>query len=480
MELPDHHELEKLALELSFSTNKKAIASAYETISELDDVLTSIEKDEISQNNSVGSFSDDRYNAILDRYDNPRSEKDHGPLSGFTFAVKDNISVKDLKMTCGVTDFSYVPSLDAVVVERLLEAGAELVGKTNMEPFAFGQTGEQSEFGPVTNPIAENRICGGSSSGSGAAVAGELVDFALGTDTGGSVRAPAACCNLVGLKPSNGIVPRHGFVDMVPWTDTIGVVAPDVQTAGNVLDVMIGPNRRAPASSPIEVDSVNVLGKSDGGLTIGIPESLLRKSGEQVTTVMEELQRKLDNDPKVTLRTVSLNISDISELYPLMFSDFAWLVKQCGIIHGEGTSYNEEFRKAFEEFVEHHNFNEYVTSRVLPAAYVDENTNGQVYVALRNEVTEFRTRLDDLFTEIDLLLTPTMRTVPPELGTVGVYEGSLNIMGNTVPFSLANTPAVSVPVQKIDGLPVSAQIVAPQYEDHTALLGAKLIEELSD
>jgi len=161
--------------------------------------------------------------------------------------VKDNIAVRGLRTTCGAAEFCWVPPFDAVAVERLLAAGAACVGKANMEPFAFGRTGTRSEFGAVRNPRDDRLISGGSSSGSTAAVAVGLVDAALGTDTGGSVRVPAACCGVVGVNPSAGLAPRHGVVPLDPATNiVVGPMASDVATAADVLAVA----HRALSSGP--------------------------------------------------------------------------------------------------------------------------------------------------------------------------------------------------------------------------------------
>lgn len=476
----DMDELSSFGAELSFATDDETLRSVRGIIEEikeqLDDPIVGAQSSE-----SVGSFSDDEYNALLDVYDEPRSESDTGSLVGLDFAVKDCIAVKDLSMTCGIKDFRYVPSTDAVVVERLLSAGANAVGKANMEPFAFGPTGEHSEYGQPTNPAAPDRVPGGSSSGSAAGVAAELVDFALGTDTGGSVRLPAACCGLVGIKPTHRLVPRHGFVDLVPWTDTIGPLARNVETAAAVLETMAGNDIRDPASSHVDVGSLtDNLDDPDGSeLTIGLVESLTDAADDEVAKHIRDVADDLTVEHDVAVERVSVDLSEISKAYPLLVGEFSWLIRQRGIIRGEGTGYQEEWRAAFAEFLETHEFSSYITSRALPAAFVDDQTEGRSYIALRQRAIEFQQQLAGVFDGVDLLLTPTTRIVPPEYETIGVYKDSLGMTGNTVPFSFAQTPAVTVPVGVVDGVPVSAQIVAPKFEDERAIRGARLIETLT-
>ena len=477
----DPDTLSELAAELSFSTDGETLQSVREIVDGIEPQVEDLSI-ETSPSDSVGSFSDDEYNALLDVYDESRSESDTGPLAGLEFAAKDCIAVRDLEMTCGVEGFSYVPSTDAVVIERLLEAGADLVGKANMEAFAFGPTGEHSEYGTPVNPTAPNRVPGGSSSGSAAAVAGGLADFSLGTDTGGSVRLPAACCGLVGIKPTHSLVPRHGFVDLVPWTDTIGPLARDVGTAAAGLETMAGHDFRDPASSHVDVGSLtDGLEEPTGeGLTIGLVDSLVEPAEDAVASPTVETADRLAAETDATIENVSVDLGEISAAYPLLVGDFAWLIRQRGIIRGEGTGYEEEWRSALSAFLETDEFNEYITSRALPAAYLDAETKGRAYVALRRRAIEFQQQLADVFADVDLLLTPTTRIVPPEHGTIGVYKDSLSLTGNTVPFSFAQTPAVTVPVDEVDGVPVSAQVVAPKFDDDLAIRGARLIETVAE
>ena len=476
----DGIDLAEFGAELSFSTDAETLESVRGIVEEIEPQLEEIVV-ESEPSESVGSFADDEYNALLDVYDEPRSESGDGQLAGLEFAVKDCIAVEGLAMTCGVEEFSYVPDTDAVVVERLLGAGADAVGKANMEPFAFGPTGEHSEYGPPTNPVAPDRVPGGSSSGSAAAVAGGLVDFALGTDTGGSVRLPAACCGLAGIKPTHSLVPRHGFVDLVPWTDTIGPLARDVETAAAALETMAGHDVRDPASSHVEVGSLTdgLDAPAGEGLTVGLVESLTEAADEEVAEPVVETTERLA-ERGATVERVTVDLSGISKAYPFLVGDFGWVIRQGGIVRGEGTGYEEGWRAAFAEFLENHEFNEYVTSRALPSAYLDERTDGRSYVALRRLAIEFQKQLAGVFEGVDLLVTPTTRIVPPEHETIGVYRDSLGMTGNTVPFSFAGTPAVTVPVDDVDGVPVSAQIVAPKFEDGRAIRGARLFEAIGD
>ncbi len=472
--------LELFADKYSFSSDIKCLSSVIETVNEVKDEIEIPSTGEI-RGTSAGSMSEDGYNALLEVYDEPRQESSSGPLSGLTVSIKDCIAVKNLKMTCANKDFQYTPSNDAVVVERLLSDGAKIVGKANMEPFAFGPSGEHSEYGVPINPVDEDRVPGGSSSGSGVSVAAGLVDVSLGTDTGGSVRLPAACCGVVGIKPTHSLVPRHGFLDLVPWTDTIGPIASDVKTAAAALESIAGHDFRDPSSSHVDVGSLtdNLEEPEITEMTIGVAESLLNRSDKIIIESMNNLIESLERLDGVEIKQTSIDINEISKVYPLLVGEFRWLISQRGIIRGEGTGYDVQMYEAFREYIEDNEFSEYISSRTLPGAYLDEQTDGRSYIALREKSISFQQQLANMFDEIDILLTPTTRILPPKHDTLGVYENSLKMTGNTVPFSFAQNPAVTVPFSEADGIPISAQVVAPKFEDKRAIKTARIIEQLA-
>jgi aspartyl-tRNA(Asn)/glutamyl-tRNA(Gln) amidotransferase subunit A len=350
-----------------------------------------------------------------------------------------------------------------------------------MDALAFGPSGEFSDFGRVLNPHDEERVPGGSSSGSGVAVAAGLADAALGSDTGGSIRMPAACCGVVGAKPSHRLVPRDGFVDFAPSLDVVGPLARDVETAARVLDVVAGHDRRDPSSSRVRVGSL-VDGLDDPpSLTVGLPDVFFETSTDRVAATVRDVAGRLDARPDVDVRDVSVELGEIQNAYFLTATtEFAWLYRQTGVVRGQGTGYAEELRAAFEAMRADGVDSQHVAWRVLPSAYLDEMADGRVYAAAQREIARFERHLETVFEDVDLLLLPTIRDLPPAYGRMDSSTELMNLLGNTAPFNLTGMPGVSVPVGERDGLPVGAQVVAPAFEDALALQGARLVESVAD
>lgn len=432
---------------------------------------------------------DDPYNAFVHVYEEPRHPTGDGQLDGLTVAVKDNLAAAGLPLTCGTTEFDIVPDFDAVVVERLLDSGATLVGKTNMEPFALGPTGEFSDYGLVENPRFDGRIAGGSSSGSAAAVAGGLVDATLGSDTGGSVRIPAACCGLVGVKPTYGLVPQYGFVNLGVSMDAIGPLALDVDTATRVLDAIAGFDPRDPtsaqnlprASLPERVDHVADATTAEEPMVVGVPTSLLDPARDPVRGRFDAVVDRLQEEPDLVVESVTLDLGELENaFFHLNVVEFGWLLAQTGVYRGLGTGYNEQIRAAFDTMLADTISSEHLARRVLPSMVVDAKTNGRAYAAARTEARLFQRRVSERFAEVDALLSPTLRTVPPAYDRSKSKAGALReLASNTMGFNMSGDPAVTVPVGETDGLPVSAQVVTPHFTEDRALYLAGRIESLS-
>lgn len=420
---------------------------------------------------STGHRSDDPENALLDVYETPRRRTDAGPLAGQRVAVKDNLAARDLRMTCGSAAFDVVPSFDAAVVDRLLDAGAALVGKANMDAFAFGPSGEFTDFDPVENPVDPERVPGGSSSGSGAAVAAGTVDVALGTDTGGSVRIPAACTGVVGVKPTHGLVPGDGLIHFAPSLDTTGPLARDVSTAAAALEAIADDDSFRGEWTETDATLAEAVESGDEDLTVGLLEPFFERSGDRVAERVRSAADRLDAE----VTSVTPDAGWIERAYLATGStEFAWYLRQRGVLHGDAPLPHEELQAALADAVGS-GLGPHVAKRVLPSAVCDDATDGSVYAAAQREAERFSGALADAFDDVDVLVTPTIRRLPPERGRIETTEEMQWLLGNTSPVNMAGLPAVTVPVDEADGLPVSAQAIAPEFREVDALRVARTL-----
>jgi aspartyl-tRNA(Asn)/glutamyl-tRNA(Gln) amidotransferase subunit A len=435
---------------------------------------------------------DDDHGAFLTV--DPVEGADDGPLAGATVAVKDNISTKDLRTTCGSAMLAdYVPPYDATVVERLTEAGATLVGKTNMDEFGMGTTTETSAFGPTDNPAAPGRVPGGSSGGSAAAVAAGQADYALGSDTGGSIRCPAAFCGVVGIKPTYGLVSRYGLVAYANSLEQIGPIARDVEGAATVLDAIAGPDEHDATTRhdtredladhdghPAEATTYAAAADGDvEGLSVGVVTDLVEGADE---AVVERFEGALDDlrAAGATVHEVSLPSVEtaVQAYYVIAMSEASSnLARFDGVRYGNSGGYdgdwNETFATAREE-----GFGEEVKRRVLLGTYaLSAGYHDKYYKQAQDARAWVKQDFDEAFAEADVLASPTMPVPPFELGEslsdpLQMYLAD----ANTVPVNLANLPAISVPAGETGRGPVGLQLVGPAFGEETIIRAASALE----
>ncbi|WP_255149926.1 Asp-tRNA(Asn)/Glu-tRNA(Gln) amidotransferase subunit GatA [Halorarius halobius] len=441
--------------------------------------------------------ADDEYNAFVtsERIE-PTGE---GPLSGTTVAVKDNISTEGVRTTCGSEMLAeYVPPYDATVVERLKEAGATIVGKANMDEFGMGTTTETSAFGPTRNPVDPERVPGGSSGGSAAAVAAGEADVALGTDTGGSVRCPAAFCGVVGIKPTYGLVSRYGLIAYANSLEQIGPIAPTVEAAAELLDVIAGPdpndattreasearsasNSRTGEAHETAADS-DYAAAADGdvdGLSIGVPTELVEGADEAVEAAfydaLDDLEAQGATYEEVSLPSVE---TAVQAYYVIAMSEASSnLARFDGVRYGTSGGYegdwNESFANAREE-----GFGEEVKRRVLLGTYaLSAGYHDKYYKQAQDARAWVKRDFDEAFEDVDVVASPTMPVPPFELGES--LDDPLQMYladANTVPVNLANLPAISVPAGETDEGPVGLQLVGPAFGEETIVRAASALE----
>jgi aspartyl-tRNA(Asn)/glutamyl-tRNA(Gln) amidotransferase subunit A len=396
---------------------------------------------------------------------------DDGPLAGKTVAVKDNISTDGVETTCGSAMLEgYVPPYDATVVERLKAAGATIPGKTNMDEFGMGTTTETSAYGPVENPAAPGHVPGGSSGGSAAVVAAGDADMALGTDTGGSIRCPAAFCGVVGIKPTYGLVSRYGLVAYANSLEQIGPIAPSVEEAAELLEVIAGPDEYDATTREHDGATEGLADAADGdvdGLSIGVPTELVEGADEAVVEAfwdaIDELEAQGASYHEVTLPSVE---HAVEAYYVIAMSEASSnLARFDGVRYGQSGGYegnwNESFANAREE-----GFGEEVKRRVLLGTYaLSAGYHDKYYKKAQDARAWVKQDFDDALSEADVLASPTMPVPPMELGES--LDDPLQMYladANTTPVNLANLPAISVPAGETDdGLPVGLQLVGPAF-----------------
>jgi len=412
------------------------------------------------------------------------SGDDPGPLAGVPIALKDNLCTRGIPTTCSSRILEgWRPPYDATVVERVVAAGAVVVGKTNLDEFAMGSSTENSAFGPTRNPRDLGRVPGGSSGGSAAAVAAGFAPLALGSDTGGSIRQPAALCGTVGVKPTYGAVSRYGLVAFASSLDQIGPFARSVGDAALLLDVIAGPDRRDSTSSPAphaSVDSVRHEGV--GGLRIGVIDEMVDADGvepEVRDAVMRAAAALEDAGAAVERVSVPSVVYGLSAYYLIAPAEASSnLARYDGVRYGlrvdadEVATMNARTRDA--------GFGPEVKRRIMLGTYA---LSAGYYDAYYGKAQRVRTLIIRDFARayerFDALLAPTSPTVAFEIGAksddpLAMYLSDVC----TIPTNLAGHAAASVPFGVgRDSLPVGVQVLVDAAGERTMFRVMQALEE---
>jgi Asp-tRNA(Asn)/Glu-tRNA(Gln) amidotransferase A subunit family amidase len=417
---------------------------------------------------------DDAYNAVRHRFELPATD---GPLSALAVGVKDNMAVAGVPMHCGSAAVSVTPSYHATAVARLHDAGADVVATTNMDEFAYFTTGETCAFGPTDNPAVEGCVPGGSSSGSGAAVAADVLDAALGSDTGGSVRIPASFCGVVGLKPTHRAVPRFGFADLAPSLDCIGPLAADVETAARIYDALAGPGPRDPSSLSGDPSTDAAAGVDDSVVDyrVGVVDPAMADADDAVADAVSAAVETLDG-AGVDSERVDLPGYRIATMAGLAIAgaEFSALALSEGQVRGTGTGYSETWRAAFADAVASPELGGNVREQILTNGALCRDSVAH-YVAAKGVGADFTATVTDALADYDALVLPTTPMTAPGFGDVETDEEFARTVANTVPFNVSGHPGLSVPGGEVDGAPVGVQFVGSRDDERTLVaLGAAL------
>jgi len=424
----------------------------------------------------------DDLNAFLWRADGPPDAPPapDAPLGGVPLAIKDLFCTEGVPSAAGSRILEgYRPPYTATAVQRLAEAGAPLLGKTNMDEFAMGSSNENSGFGPVQNPWDRSRVPGGSSGGSAAAVAAGLAPWAIGTDTGGSIRQPAALCGVVGLKPTYGAVSRYGMIAFASSLDQAGPLTRDVTDCAMLLRHMVGRDPCDSTSTGMPEEVRLPTAESLEGLRFGVPPELTGEGIEAGVREVFEATLKRIEDLGGTVEEVSLPHSGqgISAYYVIAPAEASANLARFdgvryGIRRGDGdlTSMYEETRDA--------GFGAEVKRRIMLGTYA---LSSGYYDAYYGRAQRVRTKIAEdfhtAFEKVDLIVTPTTPTVAFPLGekTGDPLAMYLNDFC-TVPMPLAGIPAISIPGGLSEGLPVGMQLAGPAFSENRILEAAHALE----
>jgi aspartyl-tRNA(Asn)/glutamyl-tRNA(Gln) amidotransferase subunit A len=414
------------------------------------------------------------------------------PLTGIPAAIKDVLSTKDVRTTCGSKILEpFVPVYDAHAITLLREAGFVMLGKTNMDEFAMGSSGENSAFGATHNPWALDRVPGGSSSGSAAAVAAGMAYYALGTDTGGSIRQPASLSGVVGMKPTYGRVSRYGLVAFGSSLDQIGPLTRSVRDAALVFEAIAGHDQRDSTSAPMEVPSISeALGEDMRGLRIGVPQEYfvdgmddsVRDAVETAIRQMEDLGAEVDRE--VSLPSTDLGVAVYYIIAPSEAS--ANLARYDGVKYGyayqDGQSMWENMEKTRQL-----GFGEEVKRRIMLGTYaLSAGYYDAYYLKAQKIRTLIRREFDEAFRNHDVLVAPVSPTPAFKIGEK--VDDPLQMYLNdvcTIPVNIAGLPGISVPAgfaTADDGarLPIGVQFIAKPFDEATLLRAAHAYEQATD
>jgi aspartyl-tRNA(Asn)/glutamyl-tRNA(Gln) amidotransferase subunit A len=411
-----------------------------------------------------------------------RSARSDAPLAGVPLAVKDLFCTEGVPSQSGSRILEgYLPPYTATVVRRLHEAGAGLLAKTNQDEFAMGSSNENSAYGPVRNPWDRERVPGGSSGGSAAAVAAGLAPWALGTDTGGSIRQPAALCGIVGMKPTYGSVSRYGMIAFASSLDQAGPLTRDVRDAALLLRYMVARDECDATSLQFPGEVSLPSAERLDGVRLGVPEEL---SGEGIEAgVLDAFRAALAHAEDLGAHISEVRLAHaphaLSAYYVIAPAEASSnLARFDGVRYGLRAEDPSDLLDMYTR-TRHDGFGAEVKRRIMLGTYA---LSSGYYDAYYGRAQRVRTKISEdfksAFEHVDLIVTPTAPSVAFKLGekTADPLSMYLNDFC-TVPMSLAGIPAISIPCGLSQGLPVGLQIAGPAFSENRVLDTAYALEQ---
>lgn len=399
---------------------------------------------------------------------------------GVPILIKDNIQVKNWSITSGSKILQgYIAPYDATVISNLKSKGMMAFGRANMDEFAMGSTTESSYYGVTKNPYEEERVPGGSSGGSAAAVAGGIAIAALGSDTGGSIRQPAAYCGCVGMKPTYGRVSRFGLSAYASSLDQIGPITQNVEDAAILYDAIKGHDPKDSTSAELEAEDIAGNINSDAKLTIAVIDNYISEADEEIQKAYADTVNKLEAaGHRIVHKNMQNTKYDIATYYILATAEAATnLARYDGVRYGrraESQTVEELYYRTRTE-----GFGEEVKRRILLGNFVLSSGYYDAYYLKAQKVRHLiRDEFNAIFAQADLILSPVAPSVAPKIGAIHdpleMYKSDMY----TIAINLAGLPAISLPVAKNkEGMPIGLQLIANAFDEKTLFDGAASMEK---
>jgi aspartyl-tRNA(Asn)/glutamyl-tRNA(Gln) amidotransferase subunit A len=396
---------------------------------------------------------------------------------GIPIAIKDNINVKGWELTCSSKILKgYISPYNATVIEKLLENGCSPFGRTNMDEFAMGSTTATSAYGKTLNPVDTSKVPGGSSGGSAAAVAGGIAIAALGSDTGGSIRQPAAFCGVVGMKPTYGRVSRFGLAAYSSSLDQIGPITQNVEDAKILYNIISGYDKNDSTSANIDYTPIEFSNKK---LKIAVIDNYINEASKEVKQAIWDVVEALEKDGHTIIHKELMNNKiDIATYYIVATAEASSnLSRYDGMRYGnriEGKDLKETYELTRAQFGDE------VKRRIMLGTFVLSSGYYDAYYLKAQKVRHLiKEEYDKILNEADLILMPVAPTTAFEFGAKkdpldmyleDIYTVSVNLSGN---------PAISVPISKdSNNLPISLQLIGKHFDEQSVFDGGKVVEDL--
>jgi len=400
--------------------------------------------------------------------------------AGVPIAIKDNINVLNQEVTCGSNILQgYISPYNATVIENLEKAGLSAFGRTNMDEFAMGSSTDSSCYGKTLNPIDNERVPGGSSGGSAAAVAGGIAIAALGTDTGGSIRQPAAYCGVVGMKPTYGRVSRYGVTAYSSSLDQVGPITQNVEDAAILYDIISGHDPKDSTSADVENTPVTPNLDSNRKLTIAVIDNYIEQASEEVKKGFEVAIKALESAGHKIVHKNMVDTSKILSSYYIVATAEA----SANLSRFDGVRYgNRKGDSGLKDMyiqTKSQGFGDEVQKRILLGSFVLSSGYYDAYYIKAQKVRHLiKDEFSAIFEDADLILSPVAPTTAPKFGS---FKTSLEMYLSdiyTISVNLAGLPAISLPVSKdSDGMPIGLQLIGQAYDEQTVFDGALSLEK---